>query len=113
MAHRSALDESRQNLETLIENACHACGNADDIPSVESMITEIGSSASQMSQRLKSLADSDNDLAKLDNSIINEQVPHILRSLRTRISHLQRRKVIATLRKKKKNGESPSRELTL
>ena len=63
-AHKSALDESRQNLETLIEHAYHASGNADDISSVESMITEIGSSVSQMSQRLESLADSDNDLAK-------------------------------------------------
>ena len=74
-ANKFALDESRQNLETLIEGAYHASGNADDIPSVESMITEIGSSVSQMSQRLKSLADSDNDLAKLDNSLINEQAP--------------------------------------
>ena len=37
------------------------------------MIAEIGSSVSQISQRLKSLADYDNDLAKADDSLINEQ----------------------------------------
>ena len=40
-AHRYALDESRQNLETLIENAYYASNNADDIPSVEHIITKI------------------------------------------------------------------------
>ena len=70
------------------------------------MITEIGSSVSQMLQRLKSLADSDNDLAKQDDSLINEQAPHIIRSLRTRISCLQRREDIATLRNKKKSAKA-------
>ena len=104
-AHKLALNESRQSLETLIENAYHAISSAVDIPSVESMITEIGSSVSHMSQRIKSLADSDNDLAKQDDSLINEQGPHIICSLRTRISCLQRRKDIATLRNKKKSAK--------
>ena len=111
-AHKLALDETHQNLETLIENAYHASGNADDIPSVESMIAEIDSSVSQMSQRLKSLAATDNDLAKQDDSLINKQAPHIIRSLRTRISYLQRREVIGTLRNKK-SGESSSSRLSL
>ena len=105
-AHKLALDESRQNFETLIENAYHASGNADDISSVESMIAEVGSSVSQMSERLKSLADSDNDLAKADDSLINEQAPHIIRSLRTWICYLQRREDIATLRNEKKAAKS-------
>ena len=70
---QSELDKFRQNLETLIENAYHASGNEDDIPSVESMITEVGSSVSEMSQQLKSLVATDNDLAKADDSLINEQ----------------------------------------
>ena len=45
-----------------------------------------------MSQRLKTLADSDNDLAKADDLLINEQASHIIRSLRTRISHFQSKK---------------------
>ena len=51
-----------------------------------------------MSQRLKSLADSDNNLAKQDSLLIKEQAPHIIRSLYARISHLQRRKVIVNLK---------------
>ena len=70
------------------------------------MIAETGSSVSQMCQRLKSLAATDNDLAKQDDSLINEQAPHIIRSLRTRISCLQRREVIATLRNKKKAAKA-------
>ena len=58
-AHKFALDESRQNLETLIENAYYASGSVNDIPSVEHIITKIVSSVTQMSQRLKSLADSE------------------------------------------------------
>ena len=105
-AHKFALDESRQNVETLIENAYHASGNTDDIPSVESMVTKIGSSVSQMSQHSKSLADSDNDLAKLDDSLINEQAPHIIRSLRSRSSYLQRSKVIVNLKNEKKAAKA-------
>ena len=45
-AHKLALDESRKNLETLIENAYHTSGNADDISSVKNMIAEVGSSVS-------------------------------------------------------------------
>ena len=60
-----------------------------------------------MSKRLKSLADSDNDLAKHDTSLINEQAPHIIRSLRTRISHFQRHKVFVNLRNKKKTAKAP------
>ena len=67
-AHKSALDESRKDLSTLIDNAYYASHIADDILSVESMITKIDSSVMQMSQRLKSLANSDNNLAKQDNS---------------------------------------------
>ena len=112
-AHKFALDESSQNLETLIENAYYARHNAIDIPSVEHINTEIDSFVQKLSQQLKSLADSDKDLAKQDSSLIDELVPHIIRSLRTRISHLQRRKIIVNLNKKKKIGEIPSRELSL
>ena len=106
-AHKFALDKSRQNLETLIESAYYTSGSANDIPSVEHIFTKIDSSVTQMSQRLKSLVDYDNDLAKQNDSLINEQAPHIIRSLRTRIVHLQRRKVIVNLKNEKKSGESP------
>ena len=49
--YQSKLDKSRQNLETPVGNAYHASGNADDFSSVESMIAEIGSSVTQISQR--------------------------------------------------------------
>ena len=101
-AHGSASDESRQNLSTLIEHSYYASNNADDIPSVESMITEIDSAVTQMSQRLKSLADYDNDLDRQDNSLINEQAPQIIRSLRMRITCLQLREDVATLKNRKK-----------
>ena len=41
---QSELDESRQNLATLIDNEHYPSHNADEIPSVESMITKIDSS---------------------------------------------------------------------
>ena len=103
---QSELDESRQNLATLIDNAYYASHNADGIPSVESMITKIDSSVTQMSQQLYSLASTDNDLAKQNSSLINEQAPHIIRRLRTQISCLQRREVTATLKKKKKAAKT-------
>ena len=84
--HNSALDETRQNLSTLIDDAYYASHIADDIPSFESMITEIDFTASLISERLNSLADSNNDLVKQDTLLI-EQAPKIVRSLRTRISH--------------------------
>ena len=53
-----------------------------------------------MSQRLISLADSDNDLAKQDSLLIEKRAPEIVRSLRTRISYLQRRKITVTIKNK-------------
>ena len=60
---------------------------------VERIITKINSSVTQMSQRLKSLADSDNDLAEQDSLLSREEAPKIVRSLRTRISHSHRREI--------------------
>ena len=101
MAHKSALDESRQDLSTLIEDAYYVSHDADDISIVESMIAKIDSSASLMSEKLKSLADSDADLAEQDSRLINKETTDIVCSLRTRNSHLQRREIIVTLNKKK------------
>ena len=100
-AHKSALDESRQNLSNQIDNAYYASHNGKEISTVEYIITEINSTVPQMSQRINSLAATDNDLAKQDSSLINERSPHINRSLHTRISCLQHREVTATLKNKK------------
>ena len=59
-----------------------------------------------MSQRLKSLAATDNDLAKQDDSLINKQAPHIICSLRTRICYLQRREDIVKLKNEKKAAQA-------
>ena len=67
---QSALDESRQNLSTLLDNVYYASHNENDISTVEHIINKIDSSVTLMSQQLKSLADSDNDLYKQDSLLI-------------------------------------------
>ena len=99
-AHKSALNESRQNLSTLINDAYYASHNADDISTVEHITIEIDSSVTQMSLRLNALADSDNDWAEQDSLLIKEETPKTVRSLRTLISHLQRREITVTIKNK-------------
>ena len=57
--------------------------------------------ASLISERLKSLADSENDLVKQESWLIKKEAPEIVRSLRTRFNHLQRREITVTLKNKK------------
>ena len=87
-AHKSVLHESRQDLTTLIDNAYYASYSENYILRVESMITQIDSSITSMSKRLNSIADYDDDLVEQDNLLIKKETPKIVRSLRTRISHL-------------------------
>ena len=74
-AHKSALDECRKNLTSLIDDAYYASHNADNIPNVQSVIIKIDSTASLMSEWLNSLADSDNDLAEQDSFLIKKGSP--------------------------------------
>ena len=104
---QSELDESRKNLETLLENAYYVSHNANDFLSVDHIITKIDSSVTQMSQQLKSLAATDNDLAKADDSLINKQAPLIISCLHTRKCLLERRKVIIKLKNEKKAAKAP------
>ena len=82
--HKLALDESRQNLETLLEDAYYVSQNADDVSGVESMIAKVGSSVSQMSQCAKSGKDPEKYLAKRDDWLINDKAPSFVRCLRTK-----------------------------
>ena len=97
---RSELDESRQNLSTLIDNAYFVSHSEDDISRVVHIITKTDSSVTSMSERLKSLGDSDEDFTKQDSLLIEEEAPKIVRSLRTRISHLQRREITVIIKNK-------------
>ena len=105
-AKKLALEETRQNLESLLENAHYASHYADDIPSVEHIITKIDSSVSEMAQCVKSGKDPDKYLAKQADSLINDQAPRIIRSLRTRICYLKRRKVIVKINTKEKAAKA-------
>ena len=69
---KSALDESRQNLSTLIDDAHYVSHIENGISMLESIITKIYYLVTLMSERLNSLADSDNDLAKQDSLLIKE-----------------------------------------
>jgi len=105
-ADKITLNETRQNLEDLLENAHYASHYADDIPSVEHIITKIGSTVSEMAQGVKSGKDPDKYLAKQADSLINDQAPRIIRSLRTRICYLKRRQVIVKINTKEKAAKA-------
>ena len=84
-----------------MDSAYYASHRENGISTVEHIIIKNDSTASLLSKQIKSLADSDNVLVKQASLLINEQAQEIVRNLRTRIGHLQRREITANTKNKK------------